>query len=95
MDFHLVDMLFLHGILSRCISSRAFSTFLSRALKCYQTAARVAEGSSKALPLYNVGAMLLRAEDLPRAHGGETFQTISRFTLAVSKSIHASQIPPS
>lgn len=42
---------------------------LKQALKCYQTAARVAEGSSKALPLYNVGAMLLRAEDLPRAHG--------------------------
>jgi tetratricopeptide (TPR) repeat protein len=41
---------------------------ISLAMRCYRTAARIAAGHTRALALYNMGAMHLRADEVQQAH---------------------------
>ena len=41
---------------------------MAMALRCYRTAARLAAGHTRALALYNLGAIHLRADEVPLAH---------------------------
>ena len=54
------------------------------AMRCYRTAARIASGYARALALYNVGAMHLRADEVPQAHSAYLAARSAKPELAIA-----------
>lgn len=57
---------------------------IALALRCYRTAARIEKGHTQALALYNVGAIHLRADEIPLAHSAYLAASKANPALAVA-----------
>lgn len=54
------------------------------AMRCYRTAAHISKGNTRALALYNIGAMHLRADEIPQAHSAYAAATAANPQMAVA-----------